>query len=588
MKISQPPENAFLLKTDDSQWLLFENPVQIVKATTTDQILPALEEVLVKTYQGFHAAGFLSYECAPAFDNALACYPPQIDQLPLLWFGIYPTPTQRTNALTESPKGSRHKRLQWLPSNTFEDYHKKISTIKDHIASGNTYQVNYTERLKSIGILPQDSWDFFINKVFPTNSLFSAYWCSGSFALASASPELFFQKTGQDLLCRPMKGTRPRGLYPQADERERQALSLSTKDKAENIMIVDMIRNDLGRIACNNSVITKALFDLEKYSTVWQMTSTVTSSTTANILEIFKALFPCSSITGAPKVQTMKIIKEIEDEPRGIYTGCIGYITPSHDARFSVAIRTATFNKDTQEATYGVGGGVVWDSTPEDEFEECKAKSKILTEYSPTFDLVETLLFEPETGIFLLNQHLKRLQNSANYFDRPCNLEKIAEKLQRFHRTTPQRLRIQLSVDGTFFLENFPLEKRSFPSTKPWTIQLGTTPIQSNNTFLYHKTTYREVYERAKKATSTDEVILFNERGEITEATIANIVIVTDSKYWTPPLSSGLLAGTYRQELLEKGIIQERVITIEEITTAEEIWLINSVRKWIPTILVNN
>lgn len=588
MNIHKPKDHDFLLKTDAENWLHFENPNQIILATSIKEILPALEKVVALTHQGFYAAGFIGYEAASAFDNALSSHLPEKDNLPLLWFGIYQEPTIRHNKLrTQAHASQETSSLNWLTKKKFSHYKKQISTIKSLIAAGETYQVNFTQRLIAETNSPQDSWLFFTEHIFPLDSMFSAYWQSPDFALASASPELFFEKSGTKISCRPMKGTAPRGNTPLADKTCKDALAASKKDTAENVMIVDMIRNDLGRIAQNGSVVTENLFSLEKYSTLWQMTSSVQAQSTKNLLEIFTALFPCASITGAPKVQTMKIIKDIEENPRGLYTGCIGYIRPNQDARFNVAIRTATFNHKKKKATYGVGGGIVWDSTAENEFEECKTKSRILTKKTPDFDLFETLLFTPQSGFFLLNRHLKRLYNSAHYFNRQCDLteiERILYQLQNKYKATT-RVRLQLVKDGSFFIEEQILTPESLTIKAPWKIQFALTPVDTSNTFLYHKTTHREIYDNARKNRSAADIILFNQHDEITESTIANIIIKENGSYYTPPLSSGLLPGTYREELLEQGKIVERPISKEQCATANEIWLINSVRKWIPTIL---
>ena len=351
-------------------------------------------------------------------------------------------------------------------------------------------------------------------------------------------------------------------------------------------MIVDMIRNDLSVIAKKGSVKPTSLFDVKKFASVWQMTSTVTAKTDASLVEIFKALFPCASITGAPKVRTMQIINQLEKSPRRIYTGCIGYVTPQKKARFSVAIRTVAIDKQNGSAEYGTGSGIVWNSDAKAEFAECKTKALSLSEPRPNFQLVETLLFKPKTGISLLNEHLERLEKAAQFFNYFCDISKIRDSLKNLSFNEFTRIRLLVWRNGSFEIESFPLGEKEPKIENTWKIALAKTPIKIDNPFIFHKTTNRKIYELAKAETpNADDVILFNENGEITETTIANIVIEKAGKKITPPIICGLLDGTLRRHLLETGEIDEQKISIDELRAAEKIWLINSVRGWIPAQL---
>jgi len=377
-----------------------------------------------------------------------------------------------------------------------------------------------------------------------------------------------------------MKGTVRRGLTPEEDKELADWLHNSIKNRAENVMIVDMIRNDLGRIARIGSVHVPELFVVEKYPTLLQMTSTVEASTGATLDEIFSALFPCASITGAPKVSTLNIIAELEATPRKLYTGSIGYILPNRKAQFSVAIRTALIDRQTHQAEYGVGGGIVWDSTCADEYSEALLKARVLTESPREFSLVETLLWTPQEGYFLRDKHLTRIRDSAEYFgfefakdDMEIYLDELAASF-----TSPQRVRILLSRFG-----ELKSEARSFQAdTRIFKVCLTRHPIQSNDVFLYHKTTQREAYDNGLIVPQVySDVLLYNEKNELTEFTIGNLVVEMNGELFTPPISCGLLGGTFRASLLEAGQIKERVIKVEDLKKYQKVFLINSVRKWV-------
>jgi para-aminobenzoate synthetase/4-amino-4-deoxychorismate lyase len=581
--MQQPKKNELLLKNGATQWLHFHSPSRILIARTIDEVLPALREIEAETAAGNHAAGYLTYEAAPAFDSAFKTHTP--DQ-PLLWFGIYPEPAPLSES--DFPTAPAPATGNWQLNATPESYRAQIAEIKEQIAAGDTYQVNHTLRLQNDAFNPAEGWPFFLNTILPLDSHYSAYLETDTHTIASGSPELFFQQNGNQLTCRPMKGTLPRGPHTAADNQQRNRLGQSAKDRAENVMITDMIRNDLGRIADPGTVHTTHLFDLEKYATVWQMTSTVTAQSDAGIADLFRALFPCASITGAPKIRTMQIIRELEDSPRGIYTGTIGYIAPNRHARFNVAIRTLAIDKKAGTAQYGTGGGIVWDSQADAEFQECQTKTLTLTAPRPRFQLLETALYEPGTGIFLLEKHLDRLQTAADYFNFACDIEKVRETLLNFKSDEFTRLRLLVSRDGKIDLQAVPLGQEKPVITKPWKLELTKGPVDSNNPFLYHKTTHRNVYDQAKAGSTADDVILFNARGEITETTIANIVIQKNGRQLTPPISSGLLSGTYRQHLIETGEVEESILTLADLKTADKIWLINSVRGRIPAYLLED
>jgi para-aminobenzoate synthetase/4-amino-4-deoxychorismate lyase len=521
--------------------------------------------------RGLYAAGYISYEAAPAFDQALVTKSPS--NLPLIWFGLYKQPASRPDLAGPAP----YQVGPWQPTVTRPEYDAAIDRIKQQIALGETYQVNYTYRLCTP--FQGEPGGLFFDLVQAQESAFSAYIDLESHVICSASPELFFRLDGAELRARPMKGTVERGRTLAEDRAKANWLYHSEKNRAENVMIVDMIRNDMGRVSEIGSVAVPSLFDVERYPTIWQMTSTVTARTEAPFAEILAALFPCASITGAPKVSTMSIIAELETSPRGVYTGCIGYLAPNRQAQFSVAIRTVVVDRTQQSAEFGVGGGIVWDSGKNSEFAESLTKAQILFERRPQFHLLESLLWTPDEGYFLLDEHLKRLADSAVYFAYDCDVEALHTGLQAFSTSLPsepQKVRLLLARCGDFTLEAAPVGTMPLAS-----LGLARVPVNSQNIFLYHKTTNRTIYEQARStAPECDDVLLWNERGEITESTTANVVVELDGELLTPPLSSGLLAGTFRDRLLAEGAIQEKVINVADLGRCRCIYLINSVRKW--------
>ncbi|MBN1254179.1 MAG: aminodeoxychorismate synthase component I [Deltaproteobacteria bacterium] len=557
------------------QWLHFCNPKQAISAYRVEEVMAALEAIEEQVRQhGLYAAGFIAYEAAPAFDSALAVK--EDGAFPLLWFGLYEKAEQLH--LPTAPE-TQSASLLWQPSLTSDAYQDALGKIKDYIEAGDTYQVNFTVRLRSP--FSGDPWPYFIELARAQDALYSAFVNTKDWIICSASPELFVQVEGDELISRPMKGTAPRGLMLPEDREQADWLHHSEKNRAENVMIVDMVRNDMGRIANTGSVHVSRLYEVEKYPTVWQMTSTVKATTEAGLCAIMQALFPPASITGAPKRRTMQIIAELEHAPRRIYTGTVGFWMPDHRAQFNVAIRTVLIDKATGEAEYGVGGGIVWDSIDTMEFEECQIKARILTQQVPDFSLLESILWTPEEGYFLLQYHLARLTDSAAYFSYAADMDAIRNKLDSLARTLPKsahKVRLLVAKDGAITLQSEALGNA--PATDPLHVCLAPAPIDPSNPFLYHKTTNRGVYEQALTASSGyTDCILWNEKGEVTESSIANCVVELEGKLCTPPIQCGLLPGTYRAYLLEQGKIKERVIRIEDLATSPHIYLVNSVRR---------
>lgn len=565
----------------NKQALLFENPIEIIEIHSIKEVKMGLEKVQAAARLGYYAAGYVSYEAAPAFDSAFTVH--FGSKMPLLWFGIYKNPIINS----EIKKNKPFRVGEWVPDTTTQQYHSAISQIKTAIEDGYTYQVNYTIRLRSH--FEGDDFAFYQQLSRAQSSNYSAYLNTGKYRILSASPELFFHWKDGEITTRPMKGTCKRGRWPEEDKVKEKWLYQSEKNRAENVMIVDLLRNDLGAIAIPGSVKVPTLFEIERYPTVLQMTSTVTAKTNPEIelVDIFTALFPCGSITGAPKISTMKVISSLEGSPREIYCGAVGYITPFNEAIFNVPIRTAVIDSDTGEMEYGVGGGITWDSEIEDEYQEALTKAMLLTAKTPEFKLLESMRFE--NGQYkLLDRHLHRLKKSADYFGFAISETKIKEKLEQYAEdclNQVEKVRLVVSKDGEMSVQGG--EITSFEEPLP--VCVAKTPVSKNNRFLYHKTTYREVYEQHRKShPDVFDVLLWNEAGELTEFTIGNLVIQLDEVLYTPSLDCGLLPGTMREELLTNGEISERILTQRDLEHASQIWMINSVRGWVPVFIIKS
>ena len=541
---------------------------------------------------GLHAVGFLCYEAAPAFDPALAsCRRDPL--LPLAWFGLY---RQRLEAApTEGPPPLGYTLGPWEPRRQPRTHAAAVGRIQERIAAGETYQVNYTFPVEASfagdpGGLYRDL------RRSQGGAGFSAFLDLGRAVVVSASPELFFSLEPDGRIeTRPMKGTRRRGRWAEEDESLARGLMASSKERAENVMIVDLLRNDLGRVARTGSVHVPRLCRAEALDTVWQMTSTVTARLREEIGlgEVFEALFPCGSVTGAPKVRTTQIIRELEGAPRGVYTGSIGYLSPAAgagagrlrgvEARFSVAIRTVTVDRAANLARAGVGGGITWDSEASSEYRECLEKARFLTPSIPDFELVERLLFEPGRGYYLHDRHLRRLEASAGYFGFPFDEGRVRSSLVEAASGArrPLDVRLTMARDGCVTVESSEVE--AAPAEVTAVVARGVV-VDDQDRFLYHGTSNRRVYETAlaeARRRGAEEAVLRNQRGEVTEAAGGNLVVETGDGRYTPPLSSGLLPGTMRAELLATGRARERRLRVEDLTAARAVYRIDSVRRWV-------
>ncbi|MFW6152579.1 MAG: chorismate-binding protein [Verrucomicrobiota bacterium] len=549
--------------------------MKILQTNRLDNVYELLEEADRANHGGYYIAGYVSYEASNAFDTALKTHPP--DHFPLVWLGVFNRPEPVDNPFDYQQIFSME--LDWIPSVDDRQYQRAISKIRRRIEAGYTYQVNFSYRLTAENCVHPRALLASMMKRQKTG--YAAYIDTNDFAICSASPELFFLRQKDRLISKPMKGTAPRGLTPADDLNQAQMLCTLEKTRAENVMIVDMVRNDMGRIAVPGTVRVPVKYRTEKYPTLWQMTSTVTCRTNASLPAIFRALFPCASITGAPKAETMRLIHDLETLPRRIYTGAIGFADPESNAQFNVAIRTALVDKRTNRAEYGVGGGILWDSIDNAELEECRTKAMVLAKGFPDFKLLETILWTRENGFFLLDYHVKRLAQSAQYFDFAINLHCMRKQLKEAAQSLAKdtcKLRLLLAPDGSLEIQAIEIEPPEL-NPHPRRARISAAPVDQSDVFLYHKTTNRPVYDSALAANpGFDDVILWNRNNEVTESCIANVVVEKEGKMWTPPVKCGLLAGVYRQWMLDTGRATEAVISLEDLRNSSRIYLVNSVQ----------
>jgi para-aminobenzoate synthetase/4-amino-4-deoxychorismate lyase len=554
--------------------LALEAPSKTITAHGLDEVLPLLEFAESEARAGSHVAVMVSYEAAPAFDSVLTVHQPS--EFPLAWAAVF-----NNSSGVPATHASRTASNSWEPRVSRHEYDQAVTRIRDLIAAGDTYQVNYSFPLTSSSFR-QDTYDWYRDLCLAQGAQYSAYLDLGRYKVLCLSPELFFERRGNHVVTKPMKGTARRGRWTEEDRDLAQWLRQSAKDRAENVMIVDLLRNDLGKLSVPGSVHVSSLFDVERFETVWQMTSTVeaTLNDGTSLAELMIALFPCGSVTGAPKIRTMQIIHQLERFPRGAYTGTIGLLKPGGDCVFNVAIRTVVVDTQSNQATFGVGGGVTIDSTAEREYEECLVKSRFLHTSATAFQLFESILLE-DGEYFLLARHVERLRNSAAFFGfsfREDDFNLALKTIAAEHVAGSFKVRLTLWKDGRIETEVKPIEAREGNVRR---VALATEAVNSSDRFLFHKTTRRDFYSaQLRLQPDCDDIVFWNERGEVTESSIANIAVRIEGQLFTPPVESGLLAGTFRDQLLAEGKIKERVITSEELQSAPEVFLINSVRRW--------
>ncbi|MFA5271435.1 MAG: aminodeoxychorismate synthase component I [Candidatus Omnitrophota bacterium] len=521
--------------------------------------------------------GFFSYEFGYFLEPALYCFREK-NNLPLGWLAACKNPIRINHKIDlKSLKESPDFKIKNLKANiSFPEYRKAIAKIKSYLRNGTNYQTNFTFKLKFDFF--GEALDFYLSLRVAQPTAYAALINTGKEFIISFSPELFFKKTGNKILTRPMKGSFKRGLTQEEDRKNIETLASDIKNQAENLMIVDLLRNDLGRVA--KKVWVPELFNIEKYRTIHQMTSTVSADLKDNAImkDIFTALFPSGSVTGAPKIKTIGIIKELEKEARGIYTGAIGYISPKKEACFNVAIRT--IHLKNKKGEMGIGGGIVYDSSSANEYEEAFLKADFLTKKFPEFFLIETILFEPPEGYVLLKEHLARLEKSCEYFSIAADFKKLEKDLTVLaEKELTKKFKIRLLVDLT---GNVKIEKNYLNKEERLVrVAISSKRINPDNIFLYHKTTERKIYDDERQQALKKgffDVVFLNKKGEVTEGSISNVFIRKGGILYTPPVKCGLLNGVLRQHLFEGGKVKEKTLYLRDVLEADEVYIGNSVR----------
>ena len=547
---------------------LFTKPIKELKTRNLDQVEDLLREVEAYQEQGFYAVGYVSYEAAPAFEKKFAVHPAPLMGEYLLYFTIH----EKVETL---PFPEDYEAVD-LPANWKEEveapaYQEAIETIHHHIRQGDTYQVNYTVQLSQE--LKSDPLAIYNRLVVEQKAHYNAFIQHDDVSILSISPELFFEQDDRLLTTRPMKGTTRRGLTNQADLKEAAWLEADPKNRAENMMIVDLLRNDMNRISEIGSEHVTRLCQVEQYSTVWQMTSTIESRLRpeVDLVQAFQALFPCGSITGAPKISTMEIIQNTELAPRGVYCGTIGILLPKGKQIFNVAIRT--LQMQGTKAIYGVGGGITWDSKWEGEYQETKQKSAVLYRQEPRFELLTTGRIH-QGELTFLEQHLTRLREASRYFAYPFNepklLNELQEQLAHVDPSLDYRCRIALQRNGSFQLTI--TELTDLPASY-LQAQLTEQKLDLATPFTYFKTSQRDHLNQ-----SDHEQIFHLPDGTLLETTIGNLVLEIEGQLYTPPAHLPLLDGIYRRHLLETQQVEEKLLTLNDLTDADRIYACNALR----------
>lgn len=571
-------EPGFVLLREESGWRMYRRPARIVTADNPQALDRALAEIDCHVKSGGEAAGFLSYEAGYALEPKLRPLLGERSDL-LCWFGLYDAAVTLDNL--SFPPGDSEELVRHSTSTiTRGQYDEALGAIHDWISAGDVYQINFTYRLDFEST--SCAWCLFTSLCYRHPVPYAAFVNTGLEQIVSLSPELFFSIRDRRIVVKPMKGTADRGLTLEDDVRHAEALRVSEKNRAENVMIVDLMRNDLGRICSTGSVKTTRLFEVERFPSVWQMTSTIEGRLCDECTpdSVIRALFPSGSVTGAPKIRAMQLISALETTPRGVYTGSIGYFAPAR-AQFSVAIRTVVLRG--QDALLGVGGGITYDSSSADEWKESQSKAAFLTQDAPDFKIIETMRWEGEYR--LLEEHLDRMRSSAEYFGFRFEEGAVREALEKIvpkFAARPYRVRLLLAQDGSI-----ELDPSEIIDVAPFgRVRISRQTVLSSDRFLYHKTTRRALYNEelaAARAAGCDDALFFNERGELTEGAIHNVFVVNGALWRTPAIACGVLPGTYRASILKnRRNTREDVLTLDDLLRADAIYLCNSVRGLFP------
>ncbi len=562
---------------------LYRDPVNVVSCDCPDSVADALRDIEQATARGLHAAGFLSYELGYVLEPRLSARLPAGRDVPLLWFGLFEPPQlfpggvmdQVFGALAPPPPVTHLTALHDRAEHT-----GKVRRVLELIRAGDIYQANLTFpiRFRFAG----DPLALYAALRVRQPVAHGAVVAFGDQMLLSVSPELFVEVSGGRATARPMKGTTARGADPSADLAASRALAADPKQRAENLMIVDLLRNDLARISVPGTVRTPALFAVESYPTFHALTSTIRADLRADVglAERIGALFPCGSIVGAPKIRAGEVIRELEAEPRGAYTGAIGVIEPGGDMALNVAIRTAVLTADG-EGRYGVGGGVVADSDPDGEYDEALLKARVLSGLAEDYGLIETFRWTPAQGFVRLPGHFDRIARSARGLGFSFDAEAANEALARYAQPLAEqgedlRVRLVLARTGALTLTHQILGP---PPAYPLRVGVGPERLEAGDPFLRHKTTHRPVQERAfahAQGLGWDEVLLLNGDGEVADGSRNSIFAQIGPRLVTPPIAAGALPGVLRSQLIEEGRAVAQSLSLGDLRRAERWFVGNS------------
>ena len=549
----------------------YNNPIDIIQADNAEDVPRAFESVQRYNRQGYHLAGYCAYELGYVLEPCLQKLIPEKRSGPLMQFGVFESCENKS--LPDTFEGSLPP-LSLSASWSAQDYAARFEKVLEYIQAGDVYQINLTFPMH--GQYSGTAWNLYQALRSRQPGRYGGVISLGGPDIISLSPELFFQKTDLHMAMRPMKGTVRRQADPVQDAAARDAMRKDIKSQAENLMIVDLLRNDLSRISQTGSVKVPELFALETYPTLHQMTSQVHAQLRpdVDISEIFRSLFPCGSVTGAPKIRAMEIIRQLEDMPRGAYCGSIGYLDPNGDACFNVAIRTLTLSGG--DITYNVGSGVVLDSGGQDEYDECLLKAKVVMDSGP--ELIETMRWVPNTGIVRRARHMDRLERSARALGYSCDVSGINKRLNQISEPSAQRVRLALSPGGSLQLESVPFK----PSVSKWKVSLSKNPLTRDVQETRHKVSARDFYDservRLHAMTRCDDVLFFNAQGQLCEGSFTSVFAEIDNQLFTPDIKCGLLPGILREEMIEAGDVVEAVMTLDDLRRASRIYIGNSLR----------
>src|SRR5690625_2031755 len=555
----------------------FTKPTKIVTTNRFDEIDSCLRQIDMAVYDGYYAAGYISYEATYAMKRIKEERKTTTE--PLLWFGIF-----SKKSTFPSVKQQSFETSSWEMQEDESDYRLAVQKVLDSIHQGELEQLNYTVRFKaSFSGCP---YSYYESLKRAQQADYCAYLHINHQHILSISPELFFHYDQEKLTLKPMKGTKERGITYEVDKQKKRSLFTSPKERHENDLITQLMIDELNCFAEREHIHLRDQYAVRTYPTVHQMTTTIEADVkeACRFSELVTQLFPCGSIAGTPKITALERISDLECEPRGVYCGAIGFITPDNEAIFNVPIRTVSINDTTREALYGAGGAITKHSNVDDEYQEVLTKTNVLHYDAPDFCLIETFLLT-NGSYFLYDEHMRRLEQSATYFQFSFSREEIGRKLHNVrakHQDGSWRVRLTINERGESEID---IEKlKNLASNR---VRLAKKPVEKDDIFLYHKTTERSIYER--HAPTEDEpyfdVLLWNEQNEVTEFTVGNIVVELDGTLVTPPVTSGLLRGTFREHLIRRGTIQERIIYVDDLIRCTNIWFINSVRKWVRVTL---